>query len=538
MKKILLLGFVLCQCLSFSQEEHAWVYLTDKENVAASIANPISILTQNAIDRKAAQNITIDERDVPVNESYISQLKNQSGISVKAKSKWFNAVYVIGLESDILALENLDFVDFIDFADKSLNANSRLALSEHKFSVEEIQVDFVYGSAQNQIEMIGVDHLHVADFTGEGIVIAVLDSGFPNVDTMGAFQRLRDNGDLLGGYDFVDRNDNVFEFDANEHGTRVLSNMAGFIQDQFVGTAPDASYYLFRTEDTFSEMPIEESYWVEAAERADSLGVHIINSSLGYRVFDNESYNYTPSDMNGDTAFITKGANIANEKGILVVNSAGNSGASSWETVGAPADASGVFSIGAVDSEGNYAAFSSRGNSTQPTQKPDVVARGAAAAVVNSSNTIINNNGTSFSSPIMAGGIASLWQALPNATHEEIKQFVRMSASQFNTPDFMLGYGIPDLQLALDIGLSISEEEFLRFKVFPNPVVNQLNIQIPTTSSEPTNLKIYNVLGKLILEKDITQSETQLDMSSMASGVYLMSFESEKGSKLFKLIKS
>ncbi len=537
MKKLLLLGVLLFQYMSFAQEEHAWVYLTDKENVETSLADPISILTQNAIDRKLAHNIPIDERDVPVNENYITQLKNQSGITVMAKSKWFNAVYVIGLETDIIALESIDFVDYIDFADKSLNADSRVALQDNKFDFEENLVDFNYGSAQNQVEMIGVDHLHVSDFTGDGIVVAVLDAGFPNIDTMGAFQRLRDNGDLLDGYDFVSRNENVYEFDGNEHGTRVLSNMAGFIQDEFVGTAPDASYYLFRTEDTSSEMPVEEMYWVEAAERADSLGVHIINSSLGYRVFDNENYSYTPSDMNGNTAFITKGANIANEKGILVVNSAGNSGASAWLTLGAPADASGVFSIGAVDSEGNYAPFSSQGTVEQPTQKPDVVARGAAAAVVNSSNEIINNNGTSFSSPILAGGIASLWQALPDASNEEIKEFVRMSASQFNTPDFLLGYGIPDFELAYDIGLSLTEEEFIRFKVFPNPVSNNLYIQIPT-STDVTNLKIFNVLGKLMLEQDISQTETKIDMTFMASGIYIMSFKSNNGSKTFKLIKS
>lgn len=529
---------MLFQYLSFAQE-HAWVYLTDKENVATSIANPISILTQNAINRKAAHNIPIDERDVPVNENYITQLKGQTGITVMAKSKWFNAVYVIGLETDnIHDLEGLGFVESIDFADKNLNVDSRVSMNANKFEIEETLVNFSYGSAQNQVEMIGVDHLHVSDYTGEGIVVAVLDAGFPNVNTMGAFQRLRDNGDLLGGYDFVGRNDDVFEFTGNEHGTRVLSDMAGFVEDEFVGTAPDASYYLFRTEDSAGEMPVEESYWVEAAERADSLGVHIINSSLGYRFYDNENYSYAPSDMNGNTTFITKGANIANEKGILVVNSAGNSGNSAtWPIVGAPADASGVFSIGAVDFEGNYASFSSQGNASQPTQKPDVVTQGLASAVVSSANEIVNSNGTSFSSPIMSGGIASLWQALPDASHEEIKQYVRMSASQFNTPDFFLGFGIPNLELALDIGLSLSEEEFVRFNVFPNPVNDVLNIQIPT-NTEPTNLKIYNVLGKLVLEIDISESETKLDVSSMASGVYLMSFESNTGSKTFKLIKS
>lgn len=521
----------------FAQDEHAWVYLTDKENVEASIANPISILTQEAINRKEAHNIPIDERDVPVNEAYISQLKTQTGISVMAKSKWFNAVYVIGLETDISALEALEFVDFIDFADKNLNMDTRVAFNTNKFEAEESLIDFNYAATQNQVEMIGVDHLHFADYTGEGIVVAVFDAGFPNVDTMDAFQRLRDNGDLLGGYDFVDRTEDVFEFDGNQHGTRVLSNMAAFVQDEFVGTAPDASYYVFRTEDAFNEMPVEESYWVEAAERADSLGVHIINSSLGYTAFDNSNYNYSPADMNGNTAFITKGANIANEKGILVVNSAGNSGASAWQTLGAPADASGVLSIGAVDSEGNYVSFSSQGTATQPTQKPDVVARGAASAVVNSSNNIVTSNGTSFSSPIMAGGIASLWQALPNASHEEIKQFVRMSASQFDTPDYFIGYGIPNLELALDIGLTISEEDFIQFKVFPNPVSNLLNIHIPSIS-ETTHLKIFNVLGKLIIEKEIIQSETKLDVSSMAIGMYMMSFESSKGVTTFKLLKS
>jgi len=539
MKKLLFIGILFFQYMSYAQEEHAWVYLSDKENVATSIANPISILTQNAIDRKQAQNIPIDERDVPVNENYITQLKTQTGITVMAKSKWLNAVYVIGLEEEsIRDLLDLEFVESIDFADKNLNTESRVALSSNKFDVEESLVSFDYGSAQNQVQMIGVDHLHLANYTGEGIIVAVIDAGFPNVDTMGAFQRLRDNGDLLGGYDFVDRNDNVYESSDSQHGTNVLSDMAGFIQDEFVGTAPDASYYLFRTEDSSSEMPVEESYWVEAAERADSLGVHIINSSLGYRVYDNVNYSYTPNDMNGNTAFITKGANIANEKGILVVNSAGNSGGdSAWITVGAPADASGVFSVGAVDFEGNYASFSSQGTAIQPTQKPDVVAQGSGSFVVSSTNNIINNNGTSFSSPILAGGIASLKQALPNATNEEIKQFVRMSASQFNTPDFFLGFGIPNFELALEIGLSIQDEEFVSFKVFPNPVTTSLNIQIPT-STEPTNLKIYNVLGKLVLEKNITKSQTKLDVSSMASGIYMMSFKSNTGSKTFKLIKS
>jgi subtilisin family serine protease len=535
MKKILLFCILLSQYVAMAQQD-AWVYFNAKENVQSAIDNPISILTQQAIDRKTAHGTAIDERDVPVNETYISMLKAPAtGVTVFAKSKWFNAVYVRGSEDDINALvDDFDFVESVEFADKSLNPLTRVDSNYDKFSVENTAVVFNYGTTQNQIEQINADALHLEDYTGEGIIVAVLDSGFSNVNTMEAFQRLRDNGDLLDGYDFVGRNPDVYEFTGNNHGTKVLSTMAGFVEDQYVGAAPDASYYLFRTEDVSSETPVEEAYWVEAAERSDSLGVHIINTSLGYRTYQNPSYSHTDEDLDGNSTFITRGANVANEKGILVVVSSGNSGENG---VGSPADATGVLSIGAVDVDGNYASFSSQGSAFQPTQKPDVVARGQAAFVIDDSNTIVNNNGTSFSSPIMAGGIASLWQAFPDANNEDIKQYVRMSASQFDTPDYLLGFGIPDLQLAFDIGLSLQEEEFFEFNVFPNPATDILNIQIPSIN-ETTTLTIYDMLGKTILEQTITSSSKQLDVSSMASGLYMMSFQSGKASKVVKLIKS
>lgn len=534
MKRILLIGIVCFQFTVYAQQD-AWVYFNQKENVQASIDNPISILTQQAIDRKNAKGIAIDERDVPVNETYIAMLKApETGVTVFAKSKWFNAVYVRGSEEDINALvDDFAFVESIHFADESLNS-LRVDISEDKFEIETTNIDFNYGNTLNQVEMINADALHLQDYTGEGIVVAILDAGFPNVDTMGAFQRLRDNGDLLDGYDFVRRDANVYAFANNNHGTKVLSDMAGFVQDQFVGTAPDASYYLFLTEDSASETPVEEAYWVEAAERSDSLGVHIINTSLGYKTYQNTNYSHTNEVLDGSTTFITRGANVANEKGILVVTSAGNSGESG---VGAPADATGVLSIAAVDADGNYAAFSSQGSAFQTTQKPDVAARGLAAFVIDDSNTIVNNNGTSFSSPIMAGGIASLWQALPDATNEEIKDYVRRSASQYTTPDYLIGYGIPDLQLALDIGLSLQENSFFEFNVYPNPVFDILNIQIPTVN-EISTLRVFDVLGKTVIEQDITESTSQLNMSTMAPGLYIMTIQSGNTSKTIKLIKS
>lgn len=534
-KKILLMALVLCQVTLYAQQD-AWVYLTDKDNVASSISNPITILTQQSLNRKNAHGIAIDERDVPVNETYIAQLKSQVGISVLAKSKWFNAVHVRGSETDINALEALNFVDHVDFADRNLNRFGQSFNHQNKFEVEESRVDFTYGTTQNQVEMISVDDLHVLDYTGEGIIIAVLDAGFPNVNTMSSFQRLRTNNDLLNGYDFVNRNPNVYAYTGNTHGTKVLSTMGGFIQDQFVGTAPDASYYLFRTEDAENENPVEESYWVEAAERADSLGVHVINSSLGYTEYDNPNYSYTPAQMDGQTAYITRGANIASEKGILVVNSAGNSGNGSWQIVGAPADAMNVFTIGGVDSDGVYASFSSQGNSTQPSLKPDVVARAASTFVIDENDGITNNNGTSFSSPIMAGAVACLMQALPDMSIEEIKHFIRMSASQYTTPDYFLGYGIPNMQLALTMALSVQEESVGQLKIFPNPVMNQLHIQMPITND--SSFIIFDVLGKAVLQQNLNHSHNVIDTSLMNSGLYILRITSPSGSKTFKLIKS
>lgn len=540
-KKTTLFCVLFIQVLAFSQED-AWIYLVDKENVASSIANPITILTQKAIDRKARHAVAIDVRDVPVNETYITQLKNATGVTVLAKSKWFNAVHVRGAQTDIenlLTNPALIFIDHIDFADKSLNTTkvSKIKKSNNKFEVENTFVNFTYGDTQNQVEMINVDDLHVNDYTGDGVTIGVFDSSFTNVNTMGAFQRIRDAGDLLGGYDFVNRTNDVYAYDPRpsniSHGTQVLSTMAGFILNDYVGTAPDASYYLFRTEDGASETPVEESYWVEAAERADSLGVDIINTSLGYTTFDNSSYNYSSTDLDGNTAFITKGSNIAFEKGLVLVTSAGNSGVSG---VGAPADSQYVLSIGAVNSLGNYVSFSSVGSNIQPSQKPDVVARGQTPYLIDANNSIVQNNGTSFSSPITAGAVACLMQALPNKTNAEIMQLVRESSSQFNSPDFQLGYGIPNFQLALNNALSVEDNIYEDIKLYPNPTKGLVYFGVPENEDD-LKVTLYNVLGKQINIFSISKNNSKMDLSSMSTGIYLLLIESSKSSKTIKLIK-
>jgi len=539
MKKRILVFVLFClPFFAIAQIEDAWVYLADKVDVANKIANPLTILTQKSIDRKSKHGVSIDSRDVEVNESYITDLKSATGITVYAKSKWFNAVHVRGTETDISNLEiTFGFVDHIEFADRSLNTTrvSTPQKVKDKFSVENTRVVFNYGNTQNQVEMINADDLHLADFTGEGVTVAVIDAGFPNVNTMGAFQRLRDNGDLLDGYDFVNRTSNVYASAVSDHGTKVLSTMAGYIENQYVGTAPDASYYLFLTEDGLDENPVEESYWVEAAERADSLGVDVLNTSLGYKDFpDYSRYDYTSADMDGNTAFITKGANIAFEKGMLVVNSAGNSGNSG---VNAPADAAGVFTIGAVDFNENYVSFSSKGSAIQPTHKPDVVARGGAAYVIDKFNTILQNNGTSFSSPIMTGGLACLMQALPNLTNAEIIQLVRESASIYNTPNYEIGYGIPDLQQALVAVLNEGNPMGTEFKIFPNPAKDLLFVNFPEDVNS-AEVKIFDVLGKLVINTTIYQDNKVLKLEALSKGIYIARLKGDnKKTNTFKVIK-
>ena len=518
MKLLLLLLLLLCNISAWSQQD-AWVFFTDKENVEASLANPISILTQESLDRKALHNTPIDERDVPVNETYISIVKQQAGVTVMAKSKWFNCVHVRGSEATINTLEALQFVDTIDFADTNLTKST----DGFKFVKEAPQAqqraNYNYGATENQVGMLGVDFLHQQGFIGDEMVVAVLDSGFPGVDVNGAFNALREEGRLLDGYDFVAREDNEFAFTASTHGARVVSDIVGFIENEFVGTAPHVSLYCFRTEDIESENPVEESYWVEAAERADSLGVDIINTSLGYRTFDNPAYDYTYQDMDGKTTFISRGANHAFDKGILLITSAGNSGTG---MISAPGDSPGTLTVGAVDSNGDYASFSSIGPSSDGRVKPDLMAQGVASAVIDQENNIITSNGTSFSSPIMAGAVASLWQENPSRTNAEIMQIVREAGHLYPNSSPELGYGIPDFSKVLtQLNVEQNTAFAKAYDISPNPATN--NFTINTTGQiETLKVIIYDMLGKRLLTVVINGEQRTIDVTSLTKGIYLV----------------
>ena len=540
MKKLFPLLALLVSLHLFAQED-AWIFLKDKPNSATFIATPLTMLSQRSIDRRTKQNIAIDLKDVPVDASYYSQLKNATGITVLAKSKWLNAIHVQGNQGDINSLKStFSFVEKIEFANRTLNAKgvinqtSSTITKRNKFS--EVSTSFNYGVATNQIEMLKGDYLHEEGFTGAGMHIAVIDAGFPNVNTLGAFKRLRDNNQILGGYDFVDRSTNFYT--GHNHGTKVLSDIGAYVEGEFVGTAPDASFYLFRTEDASNESPLEESLWVEAAEKADSLGVDVINTSLGYTTFDNANYNYSYEDMDGKTTFISRGAEIGASRGMILVNAAGNEGNDPWKYMGAPADAPSVFTVGAVNSAGTIASFSSFGPTYDNRVKPDVLAQGQGVFIIShTSNLSYASSGTSFASPVMAGVVACFWQAFPNLTSTQIMKRIRESSDRYNNPTAQHGYGIPNFQNAYSTVLNVDEVRLMdKVSIYPNPLKNTFTLNLGALELNNIDIQIYNVIGKKVFEKRKLKNKN-IDVSQLKSGIYILKIINESQHKTIKLLK-
>jgi len=538
MKKLLLIFTILSIQQGFAQSQDAWVFFADKENVEASLADPILIMTQEAIDRKTLQGTPIDERDVPVNENYITQIKNIYNMTVRSKSKWMNCIYVIGDQSNIESLLDFSFVTDVEYADKSLNLFPGGPI-ENKFALEEASqnINYNYGAAANQIEMLSGDYLHELDYTGEGMIVAVLDAGFPSIDTNPGFQKMRDENRILGTYDFEARIENVNG--TSSHGFNTSSDIGGFLQDEFVGTAPQASFYFFVTEYTPSETPVEEAWWVEALERSDSLGVDVVNTSLGYRGYDNPNYDHSYEDLDGQTTFSARGANIAFDKGMILVTSAGNSGNTDFPTVGTPGDSPGTLTIGAVNSNGNYASFSSIGPTVDGRVKPDLMAQGVSAAVINTGGNVDFSSGTSFSSPIMAGVVTCLWQARPETPNGNIMQIIRESANLYDNPTDEMGYGIPNFEDAYAaLQELVVEDKFLmsNFALYPNPVTSKINISFPQGISNAT-FTIYSILGNKVLLTEISRNLNSVNIESLNSGMYIASINSDNKQISFKIIK-
>lgn len=536
MKKIVVF-LLLFISISASSQEDAWVYFANKPNSQYFLDNPLQMLSQRALTRRANQNITLTINDVPIHQSYIDQVDAVSGIVVMAKSKWLNCVHVRGSVTDIQSLSSLSFVSSVIFANESLNARHSSSSKEYMVADKnDIQISYSYGNSANQVQMLNGHLLHQSDFIGTGKIIAVLDSGFLNANTIQPLQNLFSNNLVLGGYNYVSSTTDVYALDS--HGTMVLSCMAGKVDGQLIGTAPNAQYYLYITEDVDSENPVEESYWVEAAEEADRVGADIITSSLGYFGYDNANYSHTYSDMTGNKAFASRGANIAFSKGIIVVASAGNSGASlTAPHIRVPAEATHVLAVGAVQSDENYASFSSIGPSFDNRIKPDVMAQGQSVIVSNSSGQVVSGNGTSFSCPIMSGMIASFWQAVPTLTNQQVLDFVKQSADRYSNPNNQYGYGIPDFQLALSNALLYVNSFKNDVKIYPNPTSDIIYVHSTLVDLE-LHISIFNNLGQLVFEEMDYKSDKDINIKHLSKGLYHIKIESSNGSFFGKIIKN
>lgn len=550
MKRILLLVVLFATSGLFAQED-AWIFFRDKPNAAAFLSNPLTELSQRSLDRRTTQNIALDTKDAPLHQPYVDQITAATGITVLAKSKWLNMLHIRGTQANIAALSNLSFVDHIQYANHTLNPGGKITQDYNKttyvdkwLDTNNTQITYNYGNSATQIQMMNGHILHQQNYTGTGKVIAVLDAGFPGVNTAAPFSSLRTRGLILGGYDFVNNSTNFYT--GNSHGTNVLSTMGGNATN-LVGTAPDAAYYLYITEDVATETPLELTNWIEAAEEADRVGADIISSSLGYFGFDNAAYSFTYARMNGEISVASRAADIAFSRGIICVISAGNEGATAEPHVGTPADAATVITVGSVTSTRTRSNFSSIGptgvgpsGTSVQRMKPDLMAMGTASVISSTTGTITTANGTSFSCPILAGAIASFWSAFPNKKNSEIVQLVKASADRYATsivtPDNNYGFGIPNFQTALNNALATTTFEKENVNVYPNPVKNSLTFELPE-GSVFSEIVFYNNLGQQILKKTLQNSLETIDLSSLESGVYFYSILSAEKSLQGKFIK-
>ncbi|HXH18981.1 MAG TPA: S8 family serine peptidase, partial [Chitinophagales bacterium] len=491
--------------------------------------------------------------DLPVTPSYVDSVV-RTGAKLLIKSKWMNGIAVETEDSLVLQrINSFSFVSdiepiaaytIIDSADTS-GIESIPLISSPVLTNNLLYDEELYGSGFNQISMMHGEYLHELGFRGEQMMIAVLDAGFYRADSIAAFDSLRMNNRILGCRDFVSGiHDSIFY--RSTHGMSVLSTMGGNLPGELVGTAPAANYWLLRTEDAGTEFRIEEYNWAAGAEFADSVGADVINSSLGYTTFNDSAMDYSYSDLNGDFAVVTRAADFAAQKGMIVVTSAGNQGNSRWRYIGAPADADSILAVGAVDAQGQITGFSSRGPSFDGRVKPNVVAQGRDVAIVNGSGSISTGNGTSFASPVTAGLVTCLWQAFPEKSAQEIISNVIETASHFSHPNDSFGYGIPDFRLAYLKMLEEKGSPYVRARqpiAYPNPFSDALHVMVFAEEEGLYFVEIFDALGKRIVRQEQHLRELRYHdfqfsgLDTLQRGVYLIRIGCKGDTRMVRAVK-
>lgn len=556
MKGTLTFLFILNCYLANAQYTKYIFELTDKKGSTYSLSNPTEFLSQESIDRKKRYNIKIDSTDIPVSQVYLDSIRTAGNVEIINTSKWLNQVLISTKdEAAVIKITQFPFVKKrVPLSSKPSRVKTdkvyenTQSISSQEETFETLENSINYGNTSTQVEIHEGEFLHNKGYQGKGMKIAIFDGGFLRYQTNIAFDSLRRNGQIKMTWDFVAGNNSVNE--DNFHGAYCLSIMAANMPGTYVGTAPQASYYLFRTEDVGSEYPIEEQYWIAAAEMADSIGIDMISSSLGYSTFDDPSLDHSYENLNGKTTLITRAATIAAQKGILVMTSAGNEGTREWKYIAAPADADGVLSVGAVNINKEIADFSSYGPTYDGRIKPEIASVGWNTYLISSLGRVIRSNGTSYSTPNIAGLIACLWQAFPEFSSKEIIDVVKKSADRYSTPDIRTGYGIPNMRLAYE---SLTKEREIkktklllkaeRIKVCPIPFRNNFTLLYDAQSSGKLEIQLFTMDGKWIRNKSFEVIEGQFysfsidDLGSLGSGNYLLKYRDAEGEGMIRLLK-
>ena len=563
---LLLLLLIFFSLNTSAQFTRYIVKLKDKTGTPYSVNDPSKFLSARAIARRTKQHIAIDETDLPVTPRYIDSIRLSGNVQILDESKWLNQVCIATTDSS--AIDKINSFPFVVTTQPlKRTANPKLSLrnkwedsiTKNKFSERSSNISsslapshvsgdyYSYGDAFDQVHIHNGEYLHNKGFHGEGMLIAILDAGFYHYQTLPAFDSVNIKQQVMETYDFVDN-----EVSVNEdyyHGMQVFSIIAGNIPGQLVGTAPNADFLLYRSEDVSSESPVEEQYWAAAAERADSVGADVITTSLGYDTFDNPIFDYTYADMNGHTTLIAKEATMAARKGMIVLAAAGNEGNNSWHFITTPADADSIISVGAVNNLGEPASFSSYGPTSDGRVAPVAASVGEGTFVSSTTGPIGSGNGTSFATPNLAGLVTCLWQAFPEFTNMEIINAVKKSSSIYNDPDDRIGYGIPDFEKAYD---DLYQQRILRnantllgnqnIKIYPNPFKDNFTVIIKPLHTSTGNFKIYDVSGKLYfikqvaLQAGITQVINFTGMPVFQKGMYVLKFSDGVSKESFKLI--
>ena len=519
-----------------------WVQFTDKEGSPYSIDNPEAYLSPRALQRRANLNITIDEYDLPVNPQYLQAVAD-CGAEIINPSKWLNGVSVHVTDPSVIeAINALDCVMTVRNCPNDLKAQEqkeRWLANEMKPAASTRSSKGFYGGAEDQVKQLNVDVLHDMGFDGTGVIIAVLDGGFEGAENTSCFDNMREEGRLLGTRDFVYGSNSVYT--QSTHGTSCLSTMGAYDPNNMVGTAYKASYYLIHTEDGDSENIIEEYNWVSGAEYADSLGVDVCSTSLGYITFDMSQWNHPFEHYDGKTAPMSIGAEIAASRGMICMNAAGNEGDGNC-TLGIPADAEHIVTVGAVNAAGDRASFSSVGPTYDGRIKPDVMAMGEGTYVASGYGSwwpYYNGNGTSFATPVLAGAVACLRQARPYSSVQEICDALRACGNRAENPDSKYGYGIPDFSQALEL-LKVEEHSVAAneiINVYPNP--SQGEVKVALKEGAKADVTVYDITGRqlyIYTFNGLNHTTLENYMNTLGTGVYFINAVSELGSQTVKLV--